>query len=162
MAASGLSGLIPYAINFSIVAGSFIYFGRKPLAKFVFQRHQRLKDQVESAEVAKKEATKRFEEVMKSLENSEKEIELLLAETEKDAKSEALEILTRAESDAEKLKSDAERILEHEKTAQLSAMKQKLIVSAVGKAKDTLQKGMNDEVHTKMLNVAKSQLEANA
>lgn len=162
MAATGLAGIIPYAINFSIVAGSAIYFGRKPLAKFVFQRHERIKDLVESAANAQKEAKKRFEEIMKSIEGSSKEVEILLSESEEDAKAEAKAIVEKAEADAAKVKADAEKIVEYERNGQLEILKQKVIYQALQQAENSLRKDMNDDVHTKMLKAAKTQIEANA
>lgn len=162
MAATGIEGLLPYAINFSIVAGSALYFGRKPLAKFVYQRHERMKDLLESAAAAQEEAKKRFEAVMKSIENSDNEVSAILKETEADARAEAAAIEAKAQADADKVLSDAEKIVEHERHGQMNELKQKVIFKALTQAEVNLRKGINEDVHTQMLKAAKTQIEANA
>lgn len=160
MAASGFAGLVPYAINFSIVAGAAIYFGREPLRKFVFQRHERFKDLVESAAKAQEAAEKRFAEVMKSIEGVDSEVSQLLKEAEVEAKSEAQEVLQRAQADADRLAVDSDRTIERERSAQLQKIKRTIILKSLTDAEAKLRKGMNPEVHTQMLKVAKAQIEA--
>ncbi len=162
MAATGIEGMIPYAVNFTIVASAAIYFGRKPLAKFVFQRHERAKNLVESAADTQREAKKRFEKVMRSIENSLEEVQTLLNESEAGAKAEAKEILEKAEADVAKVKADAEKIVEYERNGQLESLKQRVISRALDQAEVELHKDMNDDFHSTALKRAKTQIEANA
>lgn len=160
MAADGLSGLIPYAFNFSIIAGAAAYFGRAPIRKLVYQRHERMKDLVESATKAKKGAEKRFLEVQTKLQKITEESRKLLQEAEADAKSEAAQLLARADHEVARLRTDTDRILKNEEEHRSTDLRNNMINQAIVAAEASLRKNLKKEDHTAIIRRAKSRLES--
>lgn len=162
MAAEGLSGLVPYAINFSLVFGAIGYFGRAPLRKFVYQRHERQRDLVDAAAAAKKNAEKRFIEVQDNLKRLTEDGRKILQEAEQEAKAEALQILKRADAEVARLEKDAERIIANEEEQQANALRGHMLEMALASAETKLRSGMKKEDHSAIIRVAKRKLEAEA
>ncbi|RYZ97742.1 MAG: hypothetical protein EOP11_21615, partial [Proteobacteria bacterium] len=61
MAAAHLHDVIPYAVNFSVVVVILAVVLKKPARKFIYQRHERMKDAFESATIAHQKAATRAE-----------------------------------------------------------------------------------------------------
>ena len=162
MAAEGLSGLIPYAVNFSVVFGAAVYFGRAPLRKLVYQRHEHRRDLIDAAAAAKKSAEKRFLEVQESMKRLTEDGRRILLEAEADARSEAEQILKRADSEVTRLAKDAERILVNEEEQQAHSIREQVLDMALERAEKNLRTGMKREDHGAIIKAAKRKLEAEA
>jgi F-type H+-transporting ATPase subunit b len=160
MAASGLSDLVPYAINFSIVASAAVYFGREPVRKFVYQRHERMKDLIESASRAKKVAEKRYLEVQNKLQTITDESRKILSEAEQDAKTEASLLLSRADQEVGRLNTDTDRILRNEEESRANKLRNNMINLAIASAEQSLRKNLKKEDHSAIISRAKSRLDS--
>lgn len=158
--AAEFSGLIPYAVNFSIVIGAALFYGRAPIKKFVYQRHERQRDLIDSAAAAKKNAEKRFLEIQENLRSLGDESRRLLAEAEADAKAEAQTIEKRADADVARVKKDVERILAGEVEQREAGMRKLVVDLAADKATKMLRGQMKKEDHSAILRVAKRSIEA--
>lgn len=162
MAAEGLSGLVPYAVNFSIVAGAYFYFGRKHLHKYLYQRHERQKDLVESAVKAKRLAESRFLEIQEKLKTLNEQVKAIDTELEQEALREVQQIRERTVQDTARIKTDSERIIRNEEEQLAQKLRAEVISLAVAKAETSLQSVMKTEDHRAIIKTARKRIEAEA
>ena len=160
MAADGFSGLIPYAVNFSIVAGAAIYYGRKPFSKYVYQRHVTQKNLVESAHEEKKQAEERFKVVQASLSNFDNEAQEISSASQKSAESEATRILEKAKAESLRLDDDAKRIVSNERKQQEGLVRSEILDLALEKTEKDLRSGMSKDQHSALIQHGRSTIEA--
>ena len=160
MAKSGLSQLIPYVVNFSAVVGILGYVGRKPLQKFLYQRHEHLKDLMESAARAYHSAKERFEKTSGKLSHFDREAKEILQRAEHAGVEQAEEIMKNATADVERVAKDAERILANEINEHQKTIRNRVINEAIEKTKEILKKDLKSEDHSRILKSVRSSLEA--
>jgi len=157
-----LKHVLPYAVNFSIFAiilGSLL---RKPLQKFVFQRHERIKDFVESSAGAHASALDRAKRARGVLLSFDSEIAAVEAEELRLAKEEAAELIARAKKDVERVALDAKRIAENEAQELSDGVRAKFLLQAIDAADASLRDDLKSEQHNYILRAARSSIEAGA
>ncbi len=159
MAASGLHGMLPYAVNFSIVVTLVVVGARKPLKKFVFQRHGRIKDFVEDSARAHKRAVERAESAKRALSQLDVESRRIKDAELDSAKREAAEILSKAEDEAARVRKEAEMIMAAESTDQDEKVKEEFLNRVIARAESKLQGGLRSDDHAQIVRRARSSIE---
>lgn len=101
-------------INFTILVGLLAYFATKPLRKFLANRHRELKDEIEGAEEARKEAQQSYEEYQKKLAEIEQELVELRRSFKEEGERERKVILEEAERSGRRIRKEAQEIAEGE------------------------------------------------
>ena len=103
-----------YIIDFFIFAGIIVYFGRKPIAAMLDQRHKNVAEEIQRAQVMADEAEARFNEYRFRLDRLEGELTAVLDEVRKGTKIEVARILADAQTTADRIAGDEQARLQQE------------------------------------------------
>jgi F-type H+-transporting ATPase subunit b len=159
MAASGLRDVIPYAVNFSAVVVILAVITRKPLKKFLYQRHARMKDAVESAAIAHEKAKARMLAAKKNLDSAAAEEQLILSKERSQAEIEKSEILEKAKAESQRVVAEAERLAVFEQEEASEKVKQEFLDLVVREAESSLKNGLKRDDHQAILKRAQNSIE---
>ena len=158
MAASGLKDIVPYAVNFSIVVVLLTIIARKPLKRFVFQRHERLKDFVDASSKTFKAAKARYESASMKLGGVEAESKEILSSEMNSARKEAVEIISKGKEEAERMRKEAERLIAVEQSDVELRIKVDFLDNILAAAETRLKRGLKNDDHKKILKNAESRI----
>ena len=151
MESSGIHQVIPYIVNFSVVVVILVVATKKPLRAFVYQRHERIKDSVESAKIAfdKAEARKNAAEKIRA-QIGQEEKRLL---TEELARAEELkkEILTKGQLEAKRVALESQRLGQVEREEAERGMRKKFLELVVSESESAIKKGLKKDDHTAII-----------
>ncbi len=151
--------LIPYAINFSIVIVLCVIMFRKPLQKFVYQRHERMRDAVESAAIAHQKASARAEAAKRSLAGISAEERTILSKEAAGADLEKKEILAKAQAEAQRVGREAERLANVEQEEATDRVKGAFLDLVVHATENSLRSGLKKDDHSAILKRAQNSIE---
>lgn len=159
MAAANIQEVVPYAVNFGIVVVILATVLRKPTRKFIYQRHERMKDAFESASIAHNKATARAEAARLAVSAAAKEEESLVARERQFAEQEKQEILNKAQAEAKRVHDDAERLASAEQDDASGRVKEEFLKLVVSQTEDSLRRNLKKDDHTAILKRAQSSIE---
>jgi F-type H+-transporting ATPase subunit b len=151
--------LIPYFINFAIVIVLCVVMFRKPIRKFVYQRHERMRDAVESASIAHRKASERAEAARKAMAAIGEEERALLAREAASAELERKEILEKAQAEAQRVAREAERLAGVEQEEASERVKGAFLDLVVRETEDSLRRGLKKDDHSAILKRAQNSIE---
>jgi len=114
---------------------------------FMQAREQRVRDQFDSAETAKKLAEERLAEYKAQLEGIEIERRGMLKEARALAEQRAEQIVREANERARELIRQAETLIEHERAAFTVSMREQVALLAVNAAEKIINKELDEEGH---------------
>ncbi|RMD96961.1 MAG: hypothetical protein D6812_16115 [Deltaproteobacteria bacterium] len=123
----------------------------KALRKFVLNRHNRIKQEIEDAAEAKRSAEERHGEIMEKLARQEDEFAELRAEVRKEAEEEKTRILTQAKKNAERIVAEAHRSVERETLQAQYEIRRFMVENAVELAERLLREKMTDKDQKKLI-----------
>lgn len=159
MAEQNIHALLPYAVNFSVVLALLAYLTRKPAKKFIYQRHERMKDSFESAARAHKKAQDRSVAAKEALQNVvAKESEIVGAE-KKFAEQEKKEILDKSGFEAKRVLSEADRLVGVEQDESADRVKEIFLDLVVRGTEDSLRRGLKKDDHSAIVKRAQNSIE---
>jgi ATP synthase F0 subunit b len=95
--------LVGRIFNVGLVVFILVWVGRKPLSEFFANRTQSIREQLEEAQRARKEAETRLAEIRERMRNVDQELIHIREAAERDAKAEYERLIAAAQSDAEKI-----------------------------------------------------------
>lgn len=124
----------------------------KALRKFVLNRHDRIKQEIEDAAEAKRSAEERYGEIMEKLARQEDEFASLRAEVQKEAEAERERIIAQARKQAERIVAEAKRSVEQESRRARYEIRRFMVEEAVGLAERLLRKGITPEDQQRLVN----------
>lgn len=159
MAAKNLQEVVPYAVNFSVVVVFLAAVLRKPLRKFVYQRHERMKDAFESAAIAHKKAADRAGAAKRAQAGLPAEQDSIRKRERDFAEQERKEILQKGEAEAARVVAEAERLASSEQDEAAGAVKEKFLAMIVKDAEESLRKGLKKDDHSAILKRAQNSIE---
>lgn len=151
--------VLPYAVNFSIVVALLGFLLKKPVRKFVYQRHERMKDAFESASIAHAKALARNEQAKKALQKVADEESQLLAKELVTTNQEKSEILEKAKAEAARVQQEAERMASVEQEEASDRVKEEFLALVVRETEESLKKGLKKDDHTAILKRAQNSIE---
>jgi len=108
-----------FILDFIIFVGILWYFGKGPVRKFVAQRHERVRADMEEATRLRDEAAAKLAEYDRLMKGLESEVARIREQFRQDGERERQRILAEAEQQASRMRAAAERHLEQE-TAKLA------------------------------------------
>lgn len=152
--------VLPYAVNFTVFAVIVAYLVRNPFKKFVFQRHERIKDQVGASARASEEAKKRIAGVNSALASFQQDVSRMSTEEIRSSTTEAVQIVEKAKKDAERIRLDAKKIAENEAQDLSDAARAEFLNQAIAAADAALRAGLKSEDHKSIMSDARSSIEA--
>ncbi|MGZ3650749.1 MAG: F0F1 ATP synthase subunit B family protein [Bdellovibrionota bacterium] len=151
--------LIPYFVNFSIVVAILVYWGRAPLRKFVYQRHERMRDAVESAARAHSKATARASAANSALAAVKTEEGAVLAREAANAEQEKKEIIEKAKAEAQRVAREAERLAGVEQEEASERVKGQFVDLVVRETEESLKRGLKKDDHSAIIKRAQNSIE---
>ncbi len=154
-----IQGLLPYFVNFAIVIVLLVLMTRKSLRKFVYQRHERMRDSFASAAMAHKGATDRAESAKRSLAAIQSEESALLQEEVMAANQEAREILEKADAEVRRVVKETDRLVGVEQDEASSGVRGQFLALVVRETEENLRRGLKKDDHTAILKRAQMSIE---
>ncbi|RME49312.1 MAG: hypothetical protein D6795_11795 [Deltaproteobacteria bacterium] len=124
----------------------------KALRKFVLNRHNRIRQEIEDAAEAKRSAEERHGQIMEKLAHQEDEFAELRAEVRKEAEEEKARILTQARKSAERIVAEAHRTVEQETRQARHEIRRFMVENAVELAERVLREKMTEKDQQKLVN----------
>jgi F-type H+-transporting ATPase subunit b len=95
--------MIGKIFNVALVIGVLVWIGRKPLAEFFKNRTQSIREQLEEAQQARRDAEARLAEMQHRMRNLDEELKEIRSASEREARAEYERLVAEAERDAEKI-----------------------------------------------------------
>ena len=95
-----------YIIDFFVFAGIIVYFGRKPIAAMLDQRHKDVAEEIQKAQVMAAEAEAKYDEYRFRLDRLEEELTTVLDEVREGTKVEVARIMQDAQKTADRIAAD--------------------------------------------------------
>jgi F-type H+-transporting ATPase subunit b len=106
--------LVMRLINFFLLAALLFWLLKKPLANFLNQRQQKVRESLDEATKAREEAEARYRDIQQKLEQAESEINELRQMLVDQGRREKEKILDNAQKEVEKMRRQAELTAEQE------------------------------------------------
>ena len=138
-------------INFAILLYILVKLLWGPLTKFLDERTQKIKSQLEKAEKLEKEASKKLEEYNRKLEEAKKEILQMRDRAEESIAQLREEKLKEAHEEAQKLIENARKEIEIEIRKVKKELQEEAARLSVLIARKFLEKEVSEEDHKKLL-----------
>lgn len=151
--------LLPYFVNFAIVLALVVFMARKPLRKYVYQRHERMQDAFEAAAIAHKRAAERADVARRSLAALANEERALLQRESASAEQEKREIMEKAQAEALRVAKDAERLAGVEQDEAADRVKNQFLDLVVRETEESLKRGLKRDDHSAILKRAQNSIE---
>ena len=154
-----IRALLPYFINFALVVLALYFMLRKPLRKFIYQRHERMRDALESAAIAHKKAVERAQIARKAMAAIAEEEKSLLQNEAGAAEDEKREILAKAQAEALRVAREADRLAHVEQDDASERVKSQFLDLVVRETENRLRDGLKRDDHNAILKRAKNSIE---
>jgi F-type H+-transporting ATPase subunit b len=137
--------LLANVINFGLLALIGVRFGRKPLAEGLVKRRETLMREMDEAGRLKREAEARLQTYKRRLDKVGDEIERIKGDYEAQAKRDRERIVREAEEKRERMRRDADFLLQQERKAAVERLTERTADEAVRRAEVLLREGVGDE-----------------
>jgi F-type H+-transporting ATPase subunit b len=141
---SQLSEFIWQALNLALLLGVLVYFGRKPIQNFFFERRMGIQEGLDSSARLLDEAETRLTEWQTRLAELDGEIEEIRSTTHRLAEAERERILADARASAERVRRDSAAAVEQEVRRARTVLRGEASDLAVELAERLLRETVND------------------
>lgn len=152
--------LLPYAVNFSIVIALLMVLTRNPLKKFLFQRHERIQDQVLSSEKQFQAAKLKNDSLQAQKSALQNEFKALEAREKEAAEASTKKLLASANEESRRIESESKRLAVNEAEDSGAKMKQEFVDEIIHRTEAALLNGLGNDAHSGVLARAKNSMEA--
>lgn len=138
-------------INFAIFAGILWKFALPPIQNFFKNRRENLEANLKEAERLREEAEAKLQEYKDKISALEKEREDLLEEYNEQGEREKAKIIADAKKAVEKMRVDAERLIEQEVKKAIATLEQRAVDHAVDLAHQMAKEKLEGKTEQKKL-----------
>jgi F0F1-type ATP synthase membrane subunit b/b' len=159
MAVHHIKDVVPYAVNFSAVVAILAVILRNPLKKFLYQRHEHMKDAVDAAASVHRKALQRFNAAKGASAGLSQEVSSIATAEKKSAQAEAAEIAQRAQAETLRLNQEADRLAQVEADDASYKVRANFLNQVVAQTEDSLRRGLKKDDHSAILKRAQSSIE---
>jgi F-type H+-transporting ATPase subunit b len=132
-------------INFAILVGVLVWFGRKPLQGFLLARRHAVEEGMAEGARIKEEAEAKFREYSARLAQLDSEVNKLRTEIRDAADKEKARILEESENRVKRLKQETERLIEQQIQQLHSDVMREVVDTAVSTAETVLRDKLNTQ-----------------
>jgi len=136
---SGLMTFLWEVINFALLIGALVYFGRKPIVQFFADRRAGIGGELNSAAGLLEEAETRFGEWQGKLAELDAELAQIRDRERRRAQQERERILDDARQTAERIKTDASHAAERDLRRAQTALREEATALAIELAEELLR-----------------------
>lgn len=149
----GLDGvkILLHLFNFAILMAGLTYLLYKPVLKFINNRQNTIKKQLEDNEKNKQEADRALTEYQTKLKSADDEITSLKAEALKQTAAQKEEILSMADKKAQEIVKKAEIETVNERKIAIDKVKNDVVEIAVNIAGGILEREVSEEENAKII-----------
>lgn len=151
--------LVPYFVNFAIVVAMIFAIARKPLRKFIYQRHERMRDAFEAAAIAHRKAASRAEAAKAALGSLAAEERNILQRESSSAEAEKKEILEKAQAESQRVLKETDRLASVEQDEASERVKGQFLDLVIRETEDTLRRSLKKDDHSAILKRAQNSIE---
>jgi F-type H+-transporting ATPase subunit b len=130
--------------NLALLLGALVYFGRRPIQSFFFERRMGIQEGLDSSARLLDEAETRLTEWQTRLERLDGEIEEIRSTTHRLAEAERERILADARASAERVRRDSAAAVEQEVRRARTVLREEASDLAVELAERLLRESVND------------------
>lgn len=138
-------------INLGILIGVLLYFGPSVLGKILTDRRTNIEQAITEAEQRQKEAAGALAEQQQKLTQAQTEAERIKANAEERAKAVKESILAQAAGDVEKMKSAASQELDSERDRVAAGLRSLVASMALERVESQLQDRLDDNAQQKLI-----------
>jgi F-type H+-transporting ATPase subunit b len=136
--------------NTLLLVGIFVRFARKPLAKGLADRRQRIMRGIEDASAMQKEATEQLRLYRSKLDNLDAEIERVRREMREGAEAERRRALEEASTRRVRLEQEARVLIERELEALRDQLTKETANAALNSARELLKRSVSTDDHRRL------------
>jgi F-type H+-transporting ATPase subunit b len=136
--------------NTALLIGVLVRFGRKPLARGLADRRQRILRGIEDASAMQAEATEQLRVYRAKLDNLDAEIERVRREMREGAEAERKRVLEDAKSRRARLEQEARTLIDRELEALREQLTRETAVAAVESARALLKSNVSTDDHRRL------------
>ncbi|MGZ3693361.1 MAG: F0F1 ATP synthase subunit B family protein [Bdellovibrionota bacterium] len=154
--------VFPYFVNFTITIVLLVFMTRKSLRRYVYQRHERMKDAVESAAIAHQKALARIEAAKKAIDGAALEEQKLSANERLQVEQEKNEILQKSRDEATRQTKEAERLASAEREEAFDKVKEQFVAAVVSGTEQKLKQNLKKDDHSAIIKRAQASIEVGA
>ncbi len=137
--------LLGRIFNVGLVVLVLVWVGRKPLKEFFVARTQSIREQLEEAQLARRNAEARLAEMQERMRNLDQELAQIREAAEREAKAEYERLAAEAERDAEKISTRARQEIEAMTRAAHLELKAHAAELSVRIAEEKIRQEITDE-----------------
>src|SRR5262249_50038248 len=131
-----------YAINFAILVGVYVYYGRDAVKKGLVDRRAGIKREIDEAQKLLKEAEKRAEKYQRKLESIDADMESAKKTLSEEGVAERERIIREARVKASRMERDAEFLIEQELKQLRDDLLRETLNDTVAAAEELLKKAV--------------------
>ena len=157
--AEELEPIVPYFINFAITIAILVWMLRAPFRKFLYQRHERVRDSVNAAALAYEEANRHAEAAKRALSLVASDEREFFARDNATTEQEKKEIIKKAQAEALRVAREAERLSGAELDAAADRLRDQFLDLVVQEAESSLRRGLKKEDHSAIVKRAQMSIE---
>ncbi|MDD3557277.1 MAG: F0F1 ATP synthase subunit B [Melioribacteraceae bacterium] len=139
-------------ITFVILLLILKKFAWKPILDSLNEREKFIKESLEKAEVAQKEAEKMIADNKASIEKAEEEAQKIIAQSREYAEKLKSQILEESKTDAKKIMDDAASEIERKNKEAFSSLKEQVAAIAIDAAEKIILENLDREKQSKIIN----------
>jgi F-type H+-transporting ATPase subunit b len=139
------------AVNLAILLGVLVYFGRRPVRAYFADRRQRIHHELNEAEQLRKDVEARLAEWQRKLAGLDAELERLKRLTLEQAETERERIVGDARAAAERIRRDAQAVVDQELRRSRDALRAEAAELTVRLAGELLSRQVDDADRERLL-----------
>ena len=136
--------------NTALLIGLLVRFGRKPLAKGLADRRQRILRGIEDAAAMQAEATEQLRVYRAKLDNLDAEIERVRREMREGAEAERRRVLEDAKARRIRLEQEARTLIDRELEALREQLTRETAIAAIESARALLERNVSTDDHRRL------------
>lgn len=148
---ASIGDLIYPVVNFLILLGVLVYFGRKPIQTFFGERRESIQSDLESAAALQREAEEQYSQWSRRLVALEDELQEIRTTARERAEREREHILSDARAGAERIRNDASNAITQEVRRAKALLRDEASELAVELASGMLRDNVNDSDRARLL-----------
>ena len=141
-------------VSFAILFAVLYKFAFPPILEMLETREQKIRESLEQAERHRAEAERKMQEYEAKLAAASREAEAVLAQAKERAQRLLDENEQRLAAEAERVKSEASREIEHERRKAIQAIRAQATDLALLVAEKVVERSLNDADHRRMADEA--------
>lgn len=154
-----ISQVIPYAVNSAIVVVILFVVARAPLRKYLYQRHERMKDAFEGSKAVFEKAQSRNEQAKKALSSLAAAQAQVRDQVRADGDAEARALMDKSKAEAQRIEADADRLASAEMEESSNRIKDELVRAVISRAEEGLRKELKNDDHKAIVKNAQNSIE---